>query len=136
MAYLRSGFVKGKATMVGARRLCFVAFSNVILALTGAGCGGPGVPVPESLTREAKLDGMTVTLEIKDEKAPELNWAVTDRVIADFSGHRVEVEKKQVTLDGVTKKLPANTQNVTIQFENDKVSIRANETPLFGPQAK
>jgi hypothetical protein len=122
--------------MIGCRRQCVIAFTIGLLALTGAGCGGPGEPVPESLSREAKLDGMTVTLEIKNQKAPELNWAVTDRVIADFSGHRVEVEKTQVTLDDVTKKLPAKPANVAIVFENDNVSIRADGTPLFGPEAK
>src|SRR3954451_17917641 len=98
--------MKGRTTMV-VRRRCRIAFMIGLLALTEAGCGRPGVPAPESLTREANLGGMTCTLNIRNERAPELNWAVTDnRVFADFSGHRVMVEKGQVTLDGETKKLP------------------------------
>jgi hypothetical protein len=108
----------------------------MLLALCGIACGGPGTPVPESLTREAKLDGMTVTLSIKDQKASELNWAVTDSVVADFNGHHVVVEKKQVTLDGKTKKLPTNTTKLAIDYQNDTVVVRANDTPVFGPGAK
>src|SRR5258708_23111568 len=100
-------FKKGRTAMIGCRSQCVIAFTIGLLALTGAGCGGPGVPVPESLSRDAKLDGITVTLEIKNEKAPELNSAVTHPVVANFSGHRVAVDQTQVTLDAPTKNLPA-----------------------------
>ena len=119
------------------RRRCFFALPPMLLALAASGCGGGqhggGV---ETLTREAKLNGMTCTLNLKEAKDPELTWAVTDRVIALFSGHRVEVEKNQVTLDGKTKPLPPRTEGVTIDFENNEVTIRAGGQPLFGPQVR
>ncbi len=101
-----------------------------------AGCGGSRAPTIESLTREGKIGGLTCVLNLKNAKDPELSWSVTDCVLTNFSGHRVVVEKDQVTLDSVTRKLPSGTSNVTIDYDNDALSIRAGGKPLFGPDAK
>jgi hypothetical protein len=79
---------------------------------------------------------MSCILNIKGENDPELTWVVTDRVIAVFNNHRIEVEKTQVTLDGKTKKLPKGVESVTIDSENGAVTIRAGGSPLFGPSVK
>lgn len=114
--------------------LLILAFASFLLS--GFGCGGEhSTGRLETQRREAKLDGMTCTLTIKSQKDPELNWAVTDRVLASFSGHQVEVDNKQVTFDGKSKPIPKGTQDITIDFENDAVTIRAGGKPLFGPSA-
>ena len=127
--------------MLARRPWCVIALSTLVLAVAGAGCGGSGggapvVLTPESLTREATLDGMNVTLAIKNEKAPELTWAKTDQVIAAFSGHQINVSKKQVTLDNKTKKLPEGVKTVAIVYENDTITIQADGKELFGPSVK
>lgn len=122
--------------MVRSRRRLLLAFSAMLLPLGGAGCGGSGPPAPESLTKEAKVDGMSVVLNVKNQKAPEVSWVVTDRVVADFSGNHVEVAKNQVTSGGKVKKLPPRTELVTIDYENNEVTIRANGTPILGPGIK
>jgi hypothetical protein len=117
--------------MVLPNHRCVVVISTVLLALGGAGCGGGG---GSPVTREAKLDGMTVVLTIKSDRDPELTWAVTDRVIGDFSRHHVEVEKNQVTFDTQKKPLPKGVAGVTIDAENGTVTIRADGEPHLGPE--
>jgi hypothetical protein len=122
--------------MLSSRRHGLFVFATVILALIEAGCGAPSGGRIETLTREGKVGGMTCVLTIKSQKDPELNWAVTDRVVANFSGHQVEVDTKKATLDNKTKDLPKSAKSVTIDFANDTVTIRADGKPLFGPAAR
>ena len=117
-------------------RRCF-ALAALIPVLALAGCGGGMTSSSiESLTREGKVGGMTCVLNLKDAKDPELSWSVTDRVLTNFCGHRVIVEKDQVTLDSVPKKIPSGVNKVTIDLEKDVLSIRADGKPVFGPDAK
>jgi hypothetical protein len=125
--------------MFSRRHGCVVVLSSLLSALSGAGCGEGGVMQStdgKTLTREAKLDGMTCSLKLKSEKGTELSWSVTDRVIATFGAHRVEVEKQQVTLDNKTKKLPKGVGSVTIESENNVVTIQADGKPLFDASTK
>jgi hypothetical protein len=111
-----------------------IAWSTLLLAPI-SGCGAPP-SASGNQTREAKVNGMTVVLTTKSDKDTELTWGVTDRVITSFSGHRAEVAKDSVTLDGTTKKLPKGVEGVTIDYENGAVTIRANGKPVFDPSAK
>jgi hypothetical protein len=115
-------------------RWCSIASSTLLLA-SMYGCGGPP-SASGNQTREAKVNGMTVVLTTRSDKDTELTWGVTDRVITSFAGHRAEVAKDSVTLDGNTKKLPKGVEGVTIDYENGAVTVRANGKPVFGPPAR
>jgi hypothetical protein len=105
------------------------------LVLTELGCGGPAV-APGDQTREAKLGGMSCRLTIKSDHDTELNWAVTDRIVADFDGHHVEIGMSRVTVDSRSKPLPKGTEGVDVQYENKVVTVRADGKPLVGAQTK
>ncbi|SIO36124.1 hypothetical protein SAMN05444166_4093 [Singulisphaera sp. GP187] len=114
----------------------FVSWARLSVLLL-AGCTPSGAPGPTgSQSREADLNGLKCELKIQSEKDPELTWAVTDRVVAGFDGHQLEIAKTQVTLDNQQKKLPAGTTSVTINVVDHDVTIQADGKALFAPPAR
>jgi hypothetical protein len=110
------------------RRACWVICLIILLD----GCSQKQ-PVPRSYADSWNDDfGMKLIAERFGEGPAAITWQGSEKAILTVGDKRIEVQKAQILVDGVTKaKIPPGTRSIRAVSRNDEVVVEVDGKQVF-----